>query len=261
MRKVFFMVVLILSGWTAQGQVRLNKLTLAVKEQYILKNTDILVIDTLVMADSSSILLTDEKKEYFLHAAILSVGKGCQIIGRGTPGQEGKTGRRGVTPGGPCADGGAGRSGTGGNHGDHGRMLSLYLKQVYLNGTLSIDLSGGDGGNGGSGGEGGGGGTGTIACAGGNGGPGGNGASGGNGGDGGTLTVVCKNCHGLQDLVNVKLFTRNFGGSAGLGGFAGTGGAPGISPDGKEGKRGAKGTAGVEGVAGKAGGVFFDTVD
>jgi hypothetical protein len=254
-------VILSLSALAVQSQVRLSKLALAAKEQYVFSGTDILVTDTLVMADSASIVLTDEKKEYFLHAKVLSIGKGCRIIGKGTPGAAGKPGRKGATPGGPCVDGGPGRSGTGGNHGDNGRMLSLYLAQVHLHGNLLVDLSGGDGGNGGNGGEGGGGGSGTIGCGGGSGGSGGNGASGGNGGNGGTLTVACKGCNELQDQINQKLFVRNFGGAAGLGGFAGAGGAPGLSPNGKEGKRGAKGTAGVEGTAGKAGSVLLDTVD
>lgn len=248
-----------MGAFSLQAQTRLTKLALAAGERYVVTGTDILVTDTLMMADSSSIILPDEKKEYFLHATIFSVGKGCRIVGKGTAGDNGKSGRKGNTPGGPCSNGGPGRSGTGGNHGESGRFLSLYLKQVFLNGTLTVELSGGNGGNGGNGGEGGGGGTGTTGCAGGNGGQGGNGASGGNGGDGGTLTVVCKGCTGLPDQLNRKLFVRNFGGSAGLGGYAGAGGSPGLSTVGAEGKYGAKGTAGVEGMSGKAGTVFFDT--
>lgn len=261
MQRVGIALAICFYGFVAQAQLRLTKLALAPKEQYVISGTDILVADTLVMADSSSIVLTDEKREYFLHAGVLSLGKGCQIIGKGTPGQAGKPGRKGTTPSGPCADGGPGRSGTGGNHGDHGRGLALYLKQVHLNGSLLIDLSGGNGGDGGSGGEGGGGGAGTVACSGGNGGNGGNGASGGNGGNGGTLTIVCKGCTDVRDAVNQKLFVRNFGGSAGLGGYAGTGGSAGLSPEGKEGRRGTKGAPGAEGNAGKAGTVLFDTVD
>lgn len=250
-----------LATQVACAQVRHTRLFIGSNETYTLRGSDILVADTLVMADSATLALTDEKKEYFLHVGYLEVGNGCRIAGPGTAGQAGQPGRKGTTPGGPCADGGPGRAGTGGSHGDPGRNLSVYLKTLVIRGALTIDLSGGDGGNGGAGGEGGGGGSGTVACEGGSGGSGGHGATGGNGGHGGTLTVVCKGCD-VQSMVNRQIFVRTFGGSAGRGGRAGNGGAAGLSPqasNSKDGRPGGKGLPGTDGTAGKSGGVFFDT--
>jgi hypothetical protein len=258
MLKGVFAVLLALSLQQVLAQARYAQLIIGAKETYTLRGGDILVADTLIMADSATLALTDEKREYYLHAAYLRAGRGCRILGKGAAGQAGKPGRKGATPDGPCADGGPGRGGTGGSHGDHGRNLSLYLKALAIDGSLTIDLSGGDGGNGGAGGEGGGGGPGTVACNGGNGGAGGQGATGGNGGNGGNLTIVCKDCGDVQEMINQKIFVRTFGGSAGRAGDAGSAGAAGLAPQTKDGKPGAKGLPGTDGTAGKSGGVFFN---
>jgi hypothetical protein len=242
------------------GQVRLAKLEVKRGEIYKISAGDILVIDTLIMSDSSSIELNYLQKDNYIHAKVLVAGTGTRILGRGEGGKPGKDGAKGFTPDGPCLDGTAGRGGTGGTHGDDGKNLFLYLTTLNIQGSLLIDLSGGDGGDGGKGGLGGGGSPGTRVCVGGTGGTGGNGSTGGNGGGGGTLTVNCKSCPDLRLWLGEKLVVRNFGGYAGLGGDGGQGGPAGLSSVGdnaKDGKAGPRGKKGANGEAGKQGAINF----
>jgi len=83
---------------------------------------------------------------------------------------------------------------------------------MRINGSLIIDLNGGDGGNGGEGSRGGDGGAGTRVCPAGDGGGGGNGADGGNGGNGGAFSISCKQCPDLHLLMGEKLIIKNYGG-------------------------------------------------
>lgn len=242
----------------AFSQIRMAKLEIKKGEVFEIKDTDILVTDTLIMRDSSSIMLNRKVSDNFIHAAVLIVGKGVRIVGRGENGKRGKDGAKGITYDGPCLDGSFGRGGTGGSHGDNGVNLSLYIKTFELEGPMYIELNGGNGGDGGNGGEGGGGSPGLRVCAGGNGAVGGNGGTGGNGGNGGTLTLNCKSCSALHYWLNERFFPRTFGGFAGVGGNAGQGGRAGLGLDGdssKDGRNGSRGKPGGNGEDGKPGAV------
>ncbi len=260
-RMVRLLLLLFALPLVAHGQLRLSRLELKPKEEFRLAEGDIIVADTLVMGDSSAIWLNSALKDNFIHAKMLRAGKGARIIGAGQAGNRGKDGPRGLSPTGPCMDGAFGKGGTGGTHGESGVNLSLYINEWNIEGSLLIDLRGGDGGDGGHGGVGGGGSTGTRVCTGGNGGVGGNGGTGGNGGDGGTLSIYCKNCLYVRSWLGEKLLVRNFGGFAGLGGNGGLGGSAGLGAFGdtsKDGKNGAKGKAGTAGEQGMPGSINFE---
>lgn len=252
---LFFVVV----TTTSLAQIRLSKLVIQKGERYEILNSDIAVIDTLVMQDSSTLLLNWQKKSNFLHAKKMIVGKGCQILGAGRPGKSGKAGEVGAQYGGPCRAGADGMDGGAGLPGNDATNLNMYLTHLELNGSLTVNLNGGSGGDGGKGGNGGSGGSGTKVCPGGNGGKGGNGGTGGEGGKGGNLLIQCKECPDLRLLQNEKLFIKVYGGYAGLGGAKGTGGQAGLGPT-RDGKNGTPGTEGPEGQPGKEGTVIFERI-
>ena len=250
-------LLLSLFSW---GQVRLTKLVLKPKEIYELSRYDILVVDTLVMYDSSKIILNQLKPDNFIHVKKAIFFRGCVIEGKGVHGLPGRQGRPGVSPSNPCADGGSGNKGTEGTDGGRGTNLSLYLSDIDLKGNLLIDISGGDAGDGATGGLGGGGGPGTRLCPGGNGGAGGAGANGGHGGNSGTVTFISPSIPELRSLLGEKLIVRSYGGNLGLGGDGGAGGFSGLSPLGNskmDGKSGKKGTKGKDGLPGKPGAINF----
>src|SRR5579859_1853232 len=86
-------------GWC---QIRLNKLVLEPNEKYQISSGDILVVDTLIMQDSSFIILNDKRSDNFIHAQIASIGRGCVILGLGINGLSGKAGDNGLTQSAPC---------------------------------------------------------------------------------------------------------------------------------------------------------------
>jgi len=249
-------IVLLSFGFvtSAYSQIRVTKLVLRPKEQFVIQNSDILVADTLVMLDSSSIVLNLSKKDNFIHAKDVIVGAGCSIIGHGANGLRGAPGERGLTARGPCRRGLPGGNALDGGTGQDGINLSLYFSNLKINGSVTINLNGGDGGDGGSGGIGGDGGSGTRVCVAGDGGRGGNGANGGNGGRGGNLSINCKTCDDLHLVMGHKLIVKNFGGLAGVGGDAGQGGHAGLGPAG-DGSNGLKGFNGANAQIGKDGAV------
>jgi len=214
--------------------------------------SDILVLDTLIMRDSASILLNSAKKDNFIHVKVMVVGKGCVIIGRGKNGISGQSGVAGLTQSSPCRDGIPGKEGHPGEPGRDAINLSLYLLNLRINGSLEINLNGGDGGDGGLGGRGGDGGSGTRVCAAGNGGRGGDGSAGGDGGSGGTVSISCKQCPDLHLLMNDRLVIKNYGGFGGIGGNGGFGGQAGLGPvkDGNDGQRGKDGSRAAQGKTG-----------
>jgi len=238
----------------AYSQIRVTKLVLEQKEKFIIENSDILVVDTLVMLDSSSIFVNLSKKDNFIHAKQVVVGMGCSIFGHGANGNTGANGERGITARAPCRRGLPGGNAGEGELGQDGINLSLYFGNLKINGSMTINLNGGDGGDGGNGGVGGDGGPGTRVCVAGDGGKGGNGANGGNGGRGGNLSVNCKNCDDLHLIMGHKLIVKNFGGLAGVGGEAGQGGHAGLGPGG-DGKNGLRGFSGANAQIGKDGAV------
>jgi hypothetical protein len=261
MKCLFSLLLALASIHSCYSQIRLSKLVITENQIYTIKASDILVVDTLIMRDSSTIVLAHEKKDNFMHGKHIVIGNGCKIIGRGEDGAPGKNGLKGITGNGPCRDGLNGRGATGGMHGEDGINLFIYCSDIKINGHLTIDLNGGDGGDGGHGGEGGGGSPGTRVCTGGNGGIGGNGSSGGNGGNGGNLLIDCKDCPDLRAWVHRTITVKSFGGNAGVGGEGGPGGMPGLNPSGNsamDGQRGARGKSGANGVAGKSGAINFE---
>ncbi len=247
-------VILFSKGFS---QIRMTSLSLKQKEVFEIQGTDILVADTLIMRDSSKIILNSSKKDNFIHAKVTIVGVGCKIIGKGSSGRIGKAGKKGVSLTAPCRSGTDGDYGTDGAAGRDGVNLFLYLTNLNVNGNLTIDISGGDGGDGGKGGAGGDGSSGTKVCQGGDGANGGSGGKGGNGGKSGALTINCKQCPDLHLWLGERLIIKNFGGFAGLGGEGGLEGQRGLSSL-KDGAQGKRGSGGTDGEAGKPGLISFE---
>lgn len=239
----------------------MERLMLSAKENYEIKASDIIVVDTLIMRDSSRIILNSSKADNFIHAKVAKIGKGCQIIGKGANGVDGQPGLNGYTAEGPCKNGIPGTNGKPGSSAKNGVNLSLYFNKLTIASRLVIDLSGGNGGDGGKGGIGGGGSPGTRLCQGGDGGKGGDGARGGNGGNGGNLLISCKECPNLRTWLGELLYVRTYGGNAGLGGDGGYGGLAGLVSSGntsEDGQQGEKGKMGESGESGKNGAITFE---
>ena len=243
---------------SALAQVRVSKLVIRPHEVFSLDSTDILVADSLIMMDSSTIRLNGLKAENFIRINVAIFGKSCKIDGKGVFGKRGPDGTPGLTPIGPCRDGVAGRNGLRGLSGGSGINLFLYIDMIQIKGKLVIDLSGGNGGDGGNGGEGGGGSPGTHHCIGGEGGRGGNGGSGGDGGPGGTLTIGGRDVENIRAFLGNLFILKNNGGSFGYGGISGAGGPAGLGPNKKNGEAGAKGADGLYGRPGDKGAVLFE---
>jgi len=239
-------------SFSVGAQIRLTKLVLKKGEHYRMENSDILVVDTLIMNDSSHVHLYKEKKDIFIHTKVFRIGRGCMIQGAGEKGADGPTGIAGTEQLGPCKPGGPGQNAKDGVIGNPGKSLSIYSNEFTLTGSLTINLNGGEGGNGGKGGNGGGGGPGTRVCAGGNGGGGGNGGNGANGGDGGNLLIQYSQGADLHLMLGRLFVVKNFGGFAGQEGDAGQGGSAGLGTL-RDGKNGSKGLPGKAGEAGKVG--------
>jgi len=251
-RFIFITLSFLLFTSFSWAQIRLSKLIIEPKEKYQILGTDIIVVDTLVMQDSSSIFLNSSKQDNFIHSKIASFGKGCAIYGGGINGTSGKTGENGITQSAPCRNGQPGKDATAGERGKDAINLSLYLTIMKISGSLIINLNGGDGGKGGNGGRGGDGGSGTRVCPAGDGGNGGKGADGGDGGNGGAFSISCKQCPDLHLIMGEKLITKNYGGFGGVGGDGGLGGQAGLGPV-RDGKNGSRGTEGKHASQGKAG--------
>lgn len=260
MKRTVAAVFLVICAGMSYGQVRLGTLVLKPKEIYELKGSDILVVDTLIMMDSSILLLNKLKPENFIHAKKIVFHRGSLIDGKGVHGLPGRNGRPGTSSSGPCTEGGTGKIGTDGTNGGNGVHLFISFSDIVSREVATIDVSGGDAGDGGSGGNGGGGGSGTRLCEGGSGGKGGLGANGGRGGNGGTITFHATRIPELRFMLGERIIIRNYGGNPGSAGDGGGGGYPGISPTGKsslDGKQGKKGMNGKDGTAGKTGAINF----
>ncbi len=252
------LVLLLVTRFTF-AQVRVEKLIIRPGELYEIAPSDILVADTLIMMDSSRIILNGLKQENYIRVDVAVFGNACVIEGIGTNGGAGKNGTAGRGGFGPCQNGEPGMNGARGLDGKPGMNLFLYVDKLESMGSVVIDLSGGSGGNGGNGGEGGGGSPGTRHCNGGDGGRGGNGGAGGRGGIGGTLTLGGKDLTALRSLLRDKLTVHVRGGSFGYGGISGHGGAPGLGPNQRNGKAGLPGTDGRDGVSAANGTILFES--
>ncbi len=253
------LLLLLLLSNPLLAQVRVSKLVIKSKETYVLDQSDILVADTLVMMDSSRLVLNKLKTDNFIRTKVTIIGNFCTIDGRGVAGKPGRQGRSGLSYNAPCRDGLPGGPGTRGLDGRPGVNLFLYLEKVTIRGPLIIDLSGGDGGQGGPGGSGGGGSPGTLHCNGGKGGNGGNGAPGGNGAAGGNLVLSSPKIKLLEPAIGTKIVIRITGGNPGEGGRAGYHGGAGLGPRGKNGKNGEPGAEGKSGSTGVEGTLKFES--
>jgi len=256
-RLLFFFFLLSASSLLAQ--VRVSKLVIRTNEKYVLSESDILVADTLIMMDSSTLVLNKLKRDNFVRARIAIFGNHCTIDGRGENGSPGRDGKKGFTPSGPCLDGTPGKDGTKGLDGTPGLNLFLYLDVIKIKGQLIVDLTGGKGGRGGNGGIGGGGSQGTVHCFGGNGSNGGNAAQGGNGGNGGSLTLNSKKTPAANQWIGSKIIVRNSGGAYGPPGKVGYHGSAGLGPSRKNGKDGEPGKESKAGISGATGITKFES--
>ena len=237
----------------------MSKLILKHKESFELKG-DILVVDTLIMMDSSTIVLNRLKSDNFIHAKVAIFHRGSLIEGKGVHGISGRVGKPGVSSQSPCTNGGPGTPGTDGTHGGAGMNLFFYVTDLICKGPVTIDVSGGDAGDGGVGGGGGGGGRGVLPCVGGSGGRGGTGGLGGNGGKAGNITFVSPRTLEIRSVLGGNIIVRNYGGNLGLGGNGGALGFAGLSPVGNvkmDGKPGRKGSKGKDGIQGNQGSINF----
>jgi hypothetical protein len=259
MSRFSLVFLLILTTSSLLAQIRISKLLIKAKEAYVLVESDILVVDTLIMMDSSTLVLNKLKRDNFVHARLAIFGNHCTIDGRGVNGKPGKDGKQGITPSGPCLDGTAGRDGSKGLDGTHGLNVFLYLETIKIKGKLIVDLTGGNGGRGGNGGMGGGGSQGTIHCIGGNGSNGGNAAQGGNGGNGGALTLSSKRTPNVSQLIGNKIIVKIGGGFSGPAGKRGYHGSAGLGPSRRNGKDGEPGLESKGGIAGLPGSTKFES--
>ena len=248
--------IVVMLGWmvmvlSSHAQIHVSKLIIKSGQNFSFNESDIVVADTLMMEDSSSIVLNRLKKENYLHIKVAIIGKNCSIQGSGINGNAGRSGKSGASPLGPCKSGMNGTQGGRGLDGTSGVNLFLYLDRITMNDPLIVDLHGGDGGGGGKGGDGGTGTSGTVHCKGGDGGTGGNAGNGANGGSGGSLIIHCP--AELKDLVSKEIKVKNHGGAFGKGGRGGYPGSAGLGPNRKNGKQGMPGAEGLDGGLGKNG--------
>jgi hypothetical protein len=258
MTRPLLFLILSVFATMATAQVRVGTLLIRSKETYELKNSDILVADTLIMEDSSTLVLNKLKRENYIRAKVAIFGNGCVIDGKGIDGQPGRDGYSGSTPFGPCSDGTPGRGGTRGLDGTPGVNLFMYLDEVAVREKFIIDLSGGRGGKGGNGGNGGGGSPGTVHCNGGNGGNGGNAGPPGNGANGGTLTLSSQKHPYIEKLIGSRINVYTHGGLPGDQGRVGNRGPAGLGPSRKNGRNGEPGLEAPNGLAGINGKVNFE---
>jgi hypothetical protein len=259
MTRLLLISTILLMPALVAAQIRVSKLVIKTGESFSLGQSDILVADTLIMQDSSTLVLNKLKKENFIRAQVVIFGNHCVIDGKGINGKTGRDGAPGSTPIGPCQNGTPGKNAAKGLDGASGVNLFLYLEYVTIKGKLIINLSGGNGGRGGNGGAGGSGSPGTVHCKGGDGANGGNAGQGGNGANGGTLTLSSKKHPNIQEWIGSKIFVKNGGGVAGNSGRAGYHGSAGLGPSRKNGKDGQPGFDSVSGLAGIKGTINFES--
>jgi hypothetical protein len=256
----FFSLFLTSILYELPAQIRMEKLVIKTNEIYRFNlETDIIVADTLIMMDSSKIILNALKTENYIRAKVMVFGNSCMIDGRGQTGNRGRKGRTGNTFSGPCQNATNGTNGGAGLSGVPGVTLFLYCDTMIIKGKVIVDLSGGNGGAGGDGGKGGDGSPGTVHCNGGNGGVGGSGGRGGDGGHGGNLIVNSIHNDQIKSWLGKKFIFRSMGGYMGQGGRMGYSGSAGLGPSRRNGKDGAPGADGVAGKRGANGLISFES--
>ena len=120
MNKWIGIILLIFAAAQGFGQIRLDKLEIKARQAYTIEESDVLVVDTLIMRDSSRIVLNKEKSENIINVKVLIVNRGAQIIGNGANGEAGKGGAHGVGPKTPPTGGGTIAARAPGGHGARG---------------------------------------------------------------------------------------------------------------------------------------------
>src|ERR1041385_2301806 len=108
MIRALIIVVTLFTACDSYAQIRLTKLVLEPKEKFIMEKSDIIVVDTLIMKDSSTIFLNMSKANNFIHAKQAWVGKNCTIMGHGANGEAGSPGADGLVGRSPCRSGAPG---------------------------------------------------------------------------------------------------------------------------------------------------------
>jgi hypothetical protein len=242
-------------SFSSVAQLRYTKLVLEPGQVFSYDQSDILVADTLIMRDSSSIVLNNMKKENYLYAKVAIIGKGCNIKGNADHGKAGAGGRAGISLNAPCKDASNGEDAQPGVDGGHATSLLVYIKQIQISSPILISLSGGNGGNGGKGGDGGSAGAGTIHCNGGDGGNGGKGGHGANGGNGGNLVLNLPLAEQSKLKQQLRIFLK--AGTYGRGGRGGYSGSGGLGPRAKHGRNGLQGEDGFDGASGMDGTISY----
>jgi hypothetical protein len=251
--RIVALILIILFPFVSKlfAQTTLGRLEIPKKGFYILKE-DSLIIDELVMNDSSNIVLFRSSSASYIKVNKLIIGNQCWIIGTGRSGTYGIAGKDADQAYGPCTHGKVGKPGTNGTDGEPGKNLTLEID--YFESTqaapLLVRLNGGNGGDGGKGGNGGNANKSTTHCS-CNGGNGSNGGNGGNGAAGGSLTFQCLKCP-ANILSSGTIKINLLGGYPGYGGEGGHAGSAGsgdqTSKPGIPGKLGTKGKKGQEGM-------------
>ena len=69
---LFFLTI---SSILCSAQIREDKLVIGNGESFELSGSDIIVVDTLIMLDSSVFILNREKVDNFIHAKVVSIGR------------------------------------------------------------------------------------------------------------------------------------------------------------------------------------------
>lgn len=254
MKCALFFILSIIS-FSALAQLRYTKLVIETGQAFSYAQSDILVADTLIMQDSSSIVLNNLKTENYLYAKVAIIGKGCSINGNAAHGNAGTGGRAGSSFSTPCKDATNGEDAQSGTDGGHGTRLLVYIKHIEVNHPILISLAGGNGGSGGKGGDGGSAGAGTIHCNGGDGGNGGKGGHGAHGGNGGGLVLNLPIAEQAKLKQQLRVFLK--AGTFGRGGRGGYSGSGGLAPRGKHGRNGLQGEDGFDGAPGTDGVVSY----
>src|SRR5688572_25329974 len=88
----FFFLIHTIISFSALSQIRVSKLIIKPHEVYSIGQSDILVADTLIMLDSSRLVLNTLKKENYIRAQFAQFGANCSIEGRGVNGSNGRNG-------------------------------------------------------------------------------------------------------------------------------------------------------------------------
>ena len=199
-----------------------GEFTVKESEEYTISETR-LDIETFTLEQGSTLWLDDDLQELEINANNVNiVGSKTKIVAYGRDGNTGNDGEKGGDAGGDCKEGGDGKKGQKGVDGSDGKKITINTKNLTINGTLTVDVHGGNGGMGGDGGSGANGGKvdRSDKCSGGKGGKGGDA---GDGWNGGTLEIHYSKLHfnGSENAASRAMKRIIFKGDGGSGGKPG----------------------------------------